>query len=83
MTKLQFIEPVYVPDVVVSGIAYTEEIAPDLYRISYFNSQVCCLDRSVEHVIVAKFVMHRQNLVAAMRQAMWERHMVGELLVEG
>ena len=83
MQKLQFIEPIWVPDTVVTGIACSEDIGPEMYRISYYNRQICYLDGSHENVICAKFIMHRKHLICAMRQAMFQRHLsVGEL-VEG
>lgn len=75
MRPLQFCEPIPVPDVYVSGIAKSEEIAPDLFRISYFKESTSLFDGRREAVIVAKFIMHRHNLVCAMRQAIWERHL--------
>ena len=83
MKTLQFIEPIWVPDTVITGIAYFEDVAPEMYRIAYYNRQRCCLDGSNENVIVAKVVLHREHLIRAMRQAMFQRHLsVGEL-VEG
>ena len=83
MRKTQFIEPIYVPDTVITGIAYFEDVAPEMYRITYYNQQRCCLDGSNENVIVAKFVLHRDHLIAAMRQAMFQRHLTVLELVEG
>ncbi|QKV17834.1 hypothetical protein [Oricola thermophila] len=55
----QFIEPVYVPDVFISGIAYAEEVAPNVWRIAFYSEQRSGLDGTREKHIIAKAIMPR------------------------
>ena len=57
--SFQCIEPAIVPDVVISRIAYTQEIASGMWRFTYYNRQICPLDDSLENVIVQKNVFSR------------------------
>lgn len=65
----EFIEPAIVPDIVVSRIAYSQEIAPQMWRIAFYADQVCSLTGQHENVIVCKLVVHRTDMIQCIRTA--------------
>lgn len=66
------IEPVFVPDVFVSNIAYMQEIAPDIWRVAFYDQQISPLDGSAENVIVAKLVLTRASGISCSKRAFKE-----------
>lgn len=61
MQQIQFIEPVFVPDVYVEDVAYTQDLSSGLWRLTFYNSQISPIDCSVEYPIAAKFLVTRQT----------------------
>lgn len=60
--RLQFIEPFYVQDIIVSDIADVEEISPNLFRVAFYTTGKCMIDGGLERVISAKLVMSGETL---------------------
>lgn len=62
--RLQFVEPVFVPDVFIDQFAFSQLIAPELYRFVFAVRQRCLFTDTLENVISAKLVMHQDFAVA-------------------
>lgn len=61
IADIPYSEPFLVPDIVISGLAHAEQIAPHLFRLSFYVRQKN-LDGTVERVIVLKCVMEEGDM---------------------
>lgn len=62
---LQLSEPIAIADTFVSGVGCVEELAPNLYRVTYFaNQKFHYGSGEVEKVVVAKFIVTLDTLLA-------------------
>lgn len=64
-----FLEPFYVEDKVVAGLAMVDELAPNLFRVMFYSEQrgLYCSPGEKERTIVAKFVMTADTMKALAR----------------
>ncbi|MBZ9760338.1 hypothetical protein LB553_05540 [Mesorhizobium sp. CA8] len=78
----EMVEPVVILDTFVQGVGRVEEIAANLFRVSYYANQRA-YDGSQERVCVAKFIVTADTMVAmanatgareAARRLMGESH---------
>jgi hypothetical protein len=60
-------EPVAVVDTFVSGVAYVEELSPNLYRVVYYADQRAVYDGSRERAVAARFIVSGETLAAMSR----------------
>lgn len=58
------IEAAAIPDIFVSGVGRVETLAPNLFRVSYYAAQRNAYDGSPEQVLVAKFIVTFETLLA-------------------
>lgn len=61
IADIHYSEPFLVPDIVISGLAHAEQIAPHLFRLSFYVRQKNP-DGSTEKVIVLKCVMEEGDM---------------------
>lgn len=61
-----FTEPFYVEDKVVAALAYTDEIAPNLFRCAFYSEQrsLCGTRGEKERTVVSKFIMTADQMRA-------------------
>lgn len=57
--RLVFVEPAFVPDIFAHRLAYTEEVADNLFRFVFAVDQRDNFTGGVEHVICCKLVVPR------------------------
>lgn len=72
MGEPRYMEPVFVADLVVSGIASIEPLTSGLYRFTFYVEQTSPVDGQPERIIIAKLVGTRETVEAshAMKSAM-------------
>jgi hypothetical protein len=71
-SRLALTEPAVILDTFVSGVGDVEEIAPNLFRVTYYTKQKDAYSGEPSLVVVAKFIATAETL-AAMGAATAER----------
>lgn len=67
MAQISLIEPAVILDTFVSGVGRVEELSPNLFRISYYAKHKSAYDGSDENVLVAKFIVTLETILAMAR----------------
>ena len=63
-SQIALIEPAVILDTFVSGVGRVEELSPNLYRVSYYAKHKSAYDGSEENVLVAKFIVTFETMLA-------------------
>lgn len=66
---IDVIEPFFVPDIFAHRLARTEMVGQDLFRFVFTVEQTCSTSGDVEHVVVCKLVVPKDNAMANQRAA--------------
>jgi hypothetical protein len=79
-SRLALCEPAVVMDTFVTGVGDVEEIAPNLYRVTYYAKQKDAYSGEPSFVVVAKFIATFETLVGMASATVEHRKMTNEEL---
>lgn len=77
---LQLTEPCVIPDTYVSGVGGVEELAPNLFRVTYYAKQRDCYSGETQMVAVAKFIVTFETMLAMSASTVEHRTISNEAL---